>query len=82
MSEKSHIPTEVQTQILENLYYGRNPFHGMPSGRSHAGGWDTAFGSLLRRGYIWRQQGVPHITDAGRAALLLAKTKRAKDSLA
>lgn len=70
---KSHIPTPVQVLILENLTAGRNPFHGMPAGRSHSGGWDSAFNSLLRRGYAWRQSGVAHITETGRAALLLAK---------
>lgn len=58
-------PTPTQRKILENLAAGRASSHGMPPGRSHAGGWDGAIMSLHRRGWINRDG----ITDAGRQAI-------------
>lgn len=56
----------TQLAILANVDAGRRPFHGMPSGRSAAGGWDASYRSLIRRGLLG---GEPYVattlTDAG-----------------
>lgn len=66
----AHKLTPTQFAILDNMAEGRNAFHGMPPGRSHAGGWDGAWSSLRRLGYIG---GDRKISIAGAAALKLAK---------
>lgn len=57
----------TQKNILLNIVDGRRYDHGRPIGMSASGGWDRAYRSCYRRGWLSVDDG--SVTDAGRRAL-------------
>lgn len=62
---KARRATPTQRAALQNLAAGRSMSHGMPGGRSFAGGFSGTIVSLHRNGWIDREG---RITPAGRKA--------------